>query len=126
MSKFLILDIYSDRGINMDMFVEESTFEKIIEDYESGNTEEFIVKKFLGLDVMDLKKIDYEQEVIEFGYQYDLQCENENHKNIQKKSFNKIVILNLDKIDKDFSSHVDVLYTINKHGVLDLEEYESM
>lgn len=126
MSKFLILDIYSDRGINMDMFVEESTFEKIIEDYESGNTEEFIVKKFLGLDVMDLKKIDYEQEVIEFGYQYDLQCENENHKNIQKKSFNKIVIINLDKVDKDFSSHIDVLYTINKHGVLDLEEYESM
>lgn len=126
MSKFLILDIYSDRGINMDMFVEESTFEKIIEDYESGNTEEFIVKNFLGLDVMDLTKIDYEQEVIEFGYQYDLQCENENHKNIQKKSFNKIVIINLDKIDKDFSSHVDVLYTINKHGVLDLEEYESM
>lgn len=126
MSKFLILDIYSDRGINMDMFVEESTFEKIIEDYESGNTEEFIVKKFLGLDVMDLKKIDYEQEVIEFGYQYDLQCENENHKNIQKKSFNKIVIINLDKVDKDFSSHIDVLYTINKHGILDLEEYESM
>lgn len=125
MSKFLILDIYSDRGINMDMFVEESTFEKIIEDYESGNTEESIVRN-LGLDVMDLKKIDYEQEVIEFGYQYDLQCENENHKNIQKKSFNKIVIINLDKVDKDFSSHIDVLYTINKHGVLDLEEYESM
>lgn len=125
MSKFLILDIYSDRGINMDMFVEESTFEKIIEDYESGNTEESIVRN-LGLDVMDLKKIDYEQEVIEFGYQYDLQCENENHKNIQKKSFNKIVIINLDKVDKDFSSHINVLYTINKHGVLDLEEYESM
>lgn len=125
MSKFLILDIYSDRGINMDMFVEESTFEKIIEDYESGNTEESIVRN-LGLDVMDLKKIDYEQEVIEFGYQYDLQCENENHKNIQKKSFNKIVIINLDKVDKDFSSYIDVLYTINKHGVLDLEEYESM